>query len=182
MPSYNVSIVKQAGDITWSNRYVVFGADLAAAQAAGFQIVAIERATHASLIQFVGMKVENTILFSPDNTVVGLSGTGSNAEASDYLPLHNCVRIVLHTASGKPSQKYLRPPVFESYQTAGSLTDSTRAWFVTNYCTPLLAIAAFKDVDGQAFTSATVAPRVSLRQLNRKRAARPGFHRGWVAN
>lgn len=182
MGSYNVSIVKQVNNTTWSNRYVVFADDISAAETAANSILAIERTAHASLVSFVGMKIDNTIIGSPDNKTVGLTGTGSNAEASDYLPLHNTVRVVFHTATGRPSQKYLRAPVFESYQTAGVLTSSTRAWFVTNYAAPLLEIEAFKDVDGQVFTSATVAPLVSLRQLNRRRSSRPGFHRGWVAN
>src|SRR5215216_5626920 len=113
MPSYNVSIVKQLGAQTWSNRYVIFAADLAAAKAIGNAIVEIERDVHLNIVNFIGMKVENTINFSTDNTVVGLSVPGTGGAPGEYLPLHNTVRIAFHTATGKPSQKYLRLPLDE---------------------------------------------------------------------
>ncbi len=182
MPRYNVSIVKQWGTETWSNRYAVFAANLAAAITVGHSIVAIEKNTHSNVASFVAMMVALDIPFSTERTVVGLTGTGAGVPGSDLLPLELTVHVRFHTGSGKPSHKFLRLPLEESLQSGGLLSAPFRAGVLTSYAQPLLDLAEYKDVDGQDFTSATIHPLVRNRQLDRRRRSRPGFHRGWVAD
>lgn len=180
MALYRIAIHKVHGGEEWSNTYVVNAGSLAAATAEGNSIVAIEKAVHLTQVQFVRMYVAPLAGPAGSGTMVGLTGTGAVGGRTDLLPLFNTVRVIFRTASGKPSQKYLRLPLGENDHTSG-IVDPTHQTFVnTNYTAPMLALASFVDVDGQAFTSASLWPYVQIRQLKRKRRSRAGFVRGWV--
>lgn len=180
MSLWKASILKQRGDEQWANVYTLSAGSLAAAISAGLGIVPIEKAVHLTSVFFISLTVEPAILGAGGGTVTALSGTGAVGVSSTELPLFNTVRVWFRPASGKPSQKYLRLPLRQNDMSGQDVHATTRAFVQANYADVLLGIAAFVDVDGQAFTSSGVAPRIQERQLRRKRRAREGFKRGWV--
>jgi len=164
----------------WSNVYHVNAGNLAAAITAGSSIVAAEKAVHSDGVAFVEMEVRPALLGAGGGTVVALSGNGAVAFPSAVLAPFVTARCVFRPNTGKPSQKYLRLCLDES-SVNGRIIEAARLTAITNnYLTPLMAIAAFVDPQGQAFVSATVRQGVQQRQTKRQRTSRPGFKRGWV--
>lgn len=180
MTLWRASIKKTFQGEDWDNVYTLNAASLTAATGAAQQIVVAERSVHTLDVGFVSLTIEPAVLGAGGGTVVALTGNGTHIVGSEYLPLFNVVRCFFRPAAGKPSQKYLRLPVQESIQAAGAITGAFLTTIQTNYVNPLMTIPEFVDVDGQAFVTAGVHPRVGMRQLKRKRRSRPNEKRGWV--
>lgn len=183
MTLWKVRTHKAIGAEEWTNVYVVNASNLAAAVVLGEAIATTEKAVHCRNVTFGLAEVEPAILGGGGGTVFTIGGVGSLAYDADSGLLFVCSRVVFRPSAGKPSQKYLRGNVNAAQydHATGTFITSFVATLTSAYLTPMLAMAAFVDVDGQAFVGGAVVPHVQERQLKRRRRARPGFRRGWVA-
>lgn len=182
MTLWKCRLHKSIGEEEWSNVYTVNAASVAAATAVGQNIATMEKAVHCRNVNFGLMEVEPAILGAGGGTVVTIGGVGSLAFDADAALLFVTVRCTFRPSSGKPSMKYIRGALNNVQYSAatGILLGSLVTIFQNNYVAPLVALAAFVDVDGQAFTGGAVIPHIQERQLKRKRRSRPGQKRGWI--
>lgn len=169
MPLFNLDIEKQLtfDPETWTNRYIIEAADITAAVLTAEAIYQIERDVHLDIVRFTRYRVSDQ---DPDTdvfTIIPKGEIGDRVTAGQTLPLFNVVVVDFPAAQGRPSRKYLRLPIQESEQANGDL-DAALITIVNNsYGTPLGAISAFVDVDGQALSAGVAKGRVGMRQLRR---------------
>lgn len=183
MTLWKARIRKQCGFYAddWENVYHLNAANLGSAVSAAQAIVAIERAVHTTHVSFVDLAVAPALLPPGGGTVVGLNLLGQRTPGTDPMPVVNVARIILRPATGKPSMKYLRLPLYDDDTSGQGLVTARISHLTANYCSPLMAVAELVDPQGQVFTGITVAPLAGMRQPRRKRRSRPGFRRDWVA-
>lgn len=175
MPLYQVDIEKLYRGEYWTNRYVLNAASIDEAHAVGGNIVAYERAIHLATVDFTKYRTSDFVKGN-DLYIVGTLGLkGQALTTTDYLPLFCCCRVDFSVGYGRPSRKYLRLPLEEANQNDGGLVAAFRDSVNTKYIQPLVALAAFVDVDGQKLVSGSVFPQVAMRQLRRgsKRKLQP---------
>jgi hypothetical protein len=157
----------------WTNVYYCEAASVADATTFMNAVVACERPIHMTTVTFTKGRVR---LAAPGNpgSVIPLALLGTRT-AGDALPLYCTFRVDLGTSIGRPSRKYLRGPVGETDNSNGSLIAGTTTLITNSYITPLLAIAALRDVDGEPFINGTAIAPVQMRQLRRgkRRLATP---------
>lgn len=160
-------------DREWTNVYHVEAPNLAAAVTAAAPIPVAEISVHQSVVNVSRMRISTSVEFDSIYEIVPIDSLGAGA-GSDFLPLFNCVRVDVHTASpGRPDRKYYRPPIEEGGQTNFVLTTATQNAFQSmvnnlistmNTSSPVLV-----SNQGDAWVSATCIAPVQMRQLHRKR-------------
>lgn len=169
MPLYNVDIEKVLTGEYWTNRYVVFGADLAAAITSANMIYEAERDITKSVVTFTKYRVSDQDPETDTYQIINLNTAGTVAPDGNMLPLFNVVRVDFNTTGGgRPSRKYLRLPLYTTEVGAsGALASGILGGVQSEYADVLAALTAYVDVDNQAISSGSVWPFVSMRQLRR---------------
>lgn len=168
MALYQGEIEKLYQNEYWVNRYYVEAADLVAAVVAMGAIYAIERNVHATQVTFTKI---NTRTAAPGDDTYNTSVLNTQGLrdllGGDMLPLFNVARVDMQAAVGRPSRKYLRGVLCEPDTLAFNIVAAVQSFINTNYATPLAAVAAYVDIDGQEIVSGAVKPQVGMRQLRR---------------
>jgi hypothetical protein len=168
MARWQVDIEKELFGEYWTNRYIVEGATMGAADLIGADITAIERTIHGSEITFTKRRTSDGVPGTDTYMVVPLNVNGTRTNATgEALPLFNVFRVDFQATAGRPSRKYIRGPVFEGDQAGGDLLAGTMTFINTNYAAPLAALTGYVDVDGQELLSGAVQRKVGMRQLRR---------------
>jgi hypothetical protein len=176
MALWNVDIEKLLSGEYWTNRYIVDALNLADAATVADQIVELEKNIHRTNVLFTKVRTSDQ---TPNTDVYRVRSINQFGEltpvAGQMLPLWNVLRVDFSTGSGRPSRKYLRLPIYEGDIDDGQFNTGFLATMGTSYATQMLNIAEFVDVDGEAFTEATVVPFMGMRQLRRgsKRRTQP---------
>lgn len=178
MALYAMVSEKSHEGVYWTNRYIIEAATLADAVTTAGEIRTIEREVHYNVVNFtkyrVSDQVEGTDVYQIIND--GVTGDLTIEGTPDWLPKFCRTRVDFNTdGGGRPSRKYLCPPMHEGIQQNADLTSSWRTFVQTNYVAPLVALTGFVDVDGQAFGSGSVSQPVGMHQLRRgsRRRATP---------
>jgi hypothetical protein len=168
-----VDIQKRLGTEYWTNVYYVTNASYEGAIAAGLDIVEVERNLHQQQVAFVNMRVRPYPAGGAEGAVYELSTFGLITN-EQYLPLFNTLNVKMTVVPGRPSRKYYRCPIAESWQASGVLDTGQVAAFNT-ILEDLLAVATLCDESGNPFTAIRCYPLVGMRQLRRgsKRRAVP---------
>lgn len=167
MTLWILDVEKRIGEEYWTNVYHINASTLTAARTIADDIITRERARHRNVVNYTYARLRPKLLSSGGGTKWATGGTGDiNAAGVSYMPLFNCIRVDFLTATGRPSRKYYRTPVYDANQTNGLLTAATRTDWAT-WAAGLAAVAGFVDPQGQTFVSAYVAPEVGMRQLRR---------------
>lgn len=152
----------------WSNRYVIEAASLPAALTFAAAIRSIEHTCTANIATLTKYRVSSDNVGDDVYQIINDNEAGARAVDSFPLALFNRARIDFNTVGGgRPSRKYWCGPLVENDVQGGVLEASYRNFIDTNYASALLSITGFVDVDGQAFSSASVFPDVAMRQLRR---------------
>lgn len=168
MPLFQVDIEKELGGEYWTNRYVVSAATLLEAATVGDSIVTIERNIHRTNVLFTKMRAADFVPGNDQFVIHTINGYGDlDIVAGQMLPLFNVLRVDFNTSIGRPSRKYLRLPLYEGDIIDAAFNPGFLTTMDTEYCANMLLLAAFVDVDGQQFLSASAMPKVAMRQLRR---------------
>ena len=169
MPLFALDIEKQFGNEYFSNRYILSGATLTGLVPTGLAITNIERFITSVRCTFTKYRIRD---MTPDNdqfVVVQVNQPGQRgAGGTALLPLFDVARVDFSVGLGRPSRKFLRGVLqLADIGDTGELLTATIATINTGYVIPMLAVSEYVDVDGEAFTAATVARFASNRQLRR---------------
>lgn len=162
----------------WSNRYIVEATSLAEASAQADTIAQAERVFHNQSTLFTYARTSSVTEGDSLYTTTPLNLGGLRADPTDNLPLWNVVRVdVTVLLGGRPSRKYYRLPLGENDVNNYIIIAGTQNLIgdaVNSLITTMIAASTpIVDPDGQDWFSATVVPRVAMRQLHRKRRRRP---------
>lgn len=152
----------------WSNTYVLQADNLADAVDAAQAVRNVEKTAHFNTVAFTKYRVSDVLVDTDVYQVITENDTGDLiAGGQELLPLFNRIRVDFNTVGGgRPSRKYLCPPVAESFQASGVLVPASLG-FMPGYIAGMLAIPEFVDVDGQAFSGGSYTLVVGMRQLRR---------------
>ena len=168
MPALTVlEIEKLYGAEYWVNRYFL-STNIGDSGAVAPEVLALERSITDNRITFTKMSLR-TIAEGDDvyaTVPINLPGL-KDWGGSDLLSLFNVVRVDFAAAVGRPSRKYLRGVLGEASTLAFNITDAVIATINTSYATPMAAIAAFCDAQGEDIISGACARAVGMRQLRR---------------
>jgi hypothetical protein len=167
MPLFAVDVQKKLGAEYWTNRYLVQLASIDDAGAAVGSIVDAERAIHWTGVTFDRTRVSDLVAGTDLFRIYQHGTLGLAAFVGEYIPLFNVVVVDFQPALGRPSRKYLRTPVFEANIANGEFAQSWIDQVTTQYVTPMLAVASFRDPDNQTFVSGAMKRAVGMRQLRR---------------
>jgi len=164
---YYVDIEKAYQNEFWTNRYVIAASSPSAGAATADSLVAVERTLHYTPILITRYRISDDVPLTDNYFIKTVNLAGQSVVAGDLLPLFNVLRCDFNVVSGgRPSRKYFRGCLLEADITfndlvAGALTNRQ------NQCNQFITIQNFLDVDGQTFASASVSPKVGMRQLRR---------------
>ena len=167
---------------TWTNKYRLQTTDLGTAQTLAAAIMAMETAITKDVVTIGPYRLDEV---AGDGQVATgpAANFGGVTAGAPLIPLWNVVRVVFYDTAGRPEQKYLRLPLAEDEQDDGVLTEALTDLVQTEYADPLSGELEYVGPNAEAHSGAfRVVPLVQMRQLHRKRASRPGFHRGWIAD
>lgn len=168
MGRWSMDSEKMHNNEYWSNRYIIESETLAGALAVANDIRQIEINCSNALVNFTKYRVSTTAVGDDIYQIISDNTVGARGATNVVLPLFCRVRVDFSTfGGGRPSRKYFQPLLSEAEQTDGVLDAGAVTFYNANYAQPLVAIGEFVDVDGQAFTSASVMPKVAMRQLRR---------------
>lgn len=168
MPLWKLDIEKLLQGEYWSNRYIIEEASLATALLAAEPIVDAERSIHQTVVNFTKYRVSDMVLGTDIYQTVTINLPGLSTQSDQWLPLFNVVRVDFNTVGGgRPSRKYLRLPISEVWTQNGNLVNTFVSEIQINYADALIDLPQYVDVDGQAFSNASVSPYVGMRQLRR---------------
>lgn len=168
MPLHQVDIEKEYRGEYWTNRYIIQVADVDAGMIVAQNIVLYERSAHLAVVNFHRVRVSDMVQGTDLYRVEPLNTQGTLAvDASGWLPLWNVVRVDFGVATGRPSRKYLRCPIQESWTVEDSLTPGHIAILRDGYVANMVALPEYVDVDGQPIINGAVIPKVAMRQLRR---------------
>jgi hypothetical protein len=168
MPRWSMDSEKMIDNEYWSNRYIIEAATMADALVNAAAIRLVERECTITYVTLTKYRVSTTAVGDDVYQIINDNTPGLKVSETQTLPLFARVRCDFNTiGGGRPSRKYWCPPLTESEQSAGVLTAAAILFFQENYVDALLALDAFVDVDGQAFGSGSVLPKVAMRQLRR---------------
>jgi hypothetical protein len=177
MPMFAMDSQKVLNGEFWTNRYMIEATDLATATTAAAFIRDKERNVHSTIVTFDKYRVSDTVVGTDVYQVVNDNVQGTRAAPNgEWMPLFCVLRVDFNTVGGgRPSRKYLRLPLYEDDCYQGNTAQAIRTLVLTSYAGPLIGLANFVDVDGQAFSSASASLAVGMRQLRRgsKRRALP---------
>jgi len=178
MPLFKIQIFKklEGSDREWSNVWICDATDLATVVAGMPDFGSNEAQFYLDNVIVTRARVSDTL---PDTDVfsivtLDLEGTRGTAGDGDWLPLFNTVRIDIDVeGGGRPSRKYIRPPLLESDQSRGILEDTVITYFTTvaNQAIEVASTGSFPmvDPDGQTLITSHAQANVQMRQLHRKR-------------
>ena len=163
-----VDIEKMLNGEYWTNRYVVRGANLAEAHAAGQVILGYERLIHANTVLFVKWRTSDG---KPNTDTYAVSNSnlfGGRALGPQLFPLFNVIRVDFNTeGGGRPSRKYLRGCLNEEEVDFNALQVGLINLVNNNYASALAGFSPYVDVDNQELIAGSVYPFVGMRQLRR---------------
>jgi hypothetical protein len=175
MPLYKLIIRKATqlgGGAKWSNvYYCVVPTEQNAIDRAQFIWEFGERLFHAesTYAYAVGVNNQEDPPFTPGIEIPVPNGVArgaiTNIQNGDPLPLFNTVRVDFPVVGSRPSRKFYRPPIGEGVWNGSTITGALvtglangLAWFGT---------ANLSDVDGQAWTGASIVKSVTARRLGK---------------
>lgn len=175
MALFSVDVQKFGYGQYWTNRYIIDVADLDAGIAVGEDIADLERVPLLASCVIEKYRVSSVTEGDDVYAIVPYEQAGLAFSDGNPLPLFNVVRVDFAVGFGRPSRKYLRGCLNEGNVDGMNLATATRSNIQTNYATPLAALPAYVDVDGQPIVSATVFTAIHMRQLRRgsRRQATP---------
>lgn len=187
MALYKVTLYKRIFSVSeerpWTNVYHVDAATVEDALDHAESIVEIERLVHWSNVEYFRVSAKQDIPDGPAGQARIISELGArDATGENYLPLFCSVRVTLDDLAARPDQKYLRTPVMESESNNGALVNDTVDLVNTAYVGGLIALPWIRSSSNGSYIGGQCAPFIQMRQRGWKRAAREGFHRGWVPN
>lgn len=151
----------------WTNVYYADATSVSATTTA-LAIVAAERAILGSGILVTKYRIDDNTE-NTDEYVTGVVNQFGQRDfsASQLIPLFNVVRVDFEAGSGRPSRKYIRGALVESYINFNTIESAQVSYIQTNYADVLAALAGYVDIDGQALVAGVVHPFVGMRQLRR---------------
>lgn len=167
MPLFSVDVQKFGAGEYWTNRYIIDVADLDAGIAVGEDIADLERVPLLASFVIEKYRVSSVVEGDDVYAIVPYEQAGLAFSDGFPLPLFNVVRVDFAVGFGRPSRKYLRGCLSEGSIAGMNIETAVRGNIQTNYATPLAALPAYVDVDGQPITSATVFSAIHMRQLRR---------------
>lgn len=171
---YEVTIKKSLNSEEWANVYYVRANNLAEAGDHAVDIIeTIERPRHMDFVTFESYRVRPVGTSDQGTTIpIGLNGLTAGGA---FLPLFAVLRVDLATSLGRPSRKFYRLPINESWQNNGQLVEEfflqMNVFFagaINPTATPWLC-----DVDGQEIIAARPYRNVGMRQLKRGSKRKP---------
>lgn len=171
LPLWRIEIVKELNNEQWSNDYLTDDATLDDAQDLSAILQTFERQIHMAVVRFTYIRVSSYV--PGDRTfrhiTTNLPGL---RETSDYMPLFNTMRVDFGTADSDPGRKYYRTPVAEVWSVNGFFVGEINTLLTADIATYLVATNALEHLvtpKGNRITSASLYPRVQMRQLHRRR-------------
>lgn len=167
MPRFIADVEKELGGERWTNRYMLDAATLTEAHGICQTIAATERNIHSTEVNFKTARTRDDNPGSDVYAVTTLTGAGARTAGTSRLPLFNVARVDFMVEAGRPSRKYLRLPFYEGDVENGMLETSLSIFIANEYAIPLVGLAGFVDVDGQAIIGQSVITSVAMRQLRR---------------
>lgn len=186
MAQFEVTVYKQFNDRIphpWSNNYNVLADNILDAADYGDQIAAIEAAILWDNVTVSGIRVAPVSVPGAGYTrLAAVPGERTDADPAVQLPTFNTVLAQFLPSIGRPSNKFLRLPLVEAEVTGGQLESTFQSLLVTDYLGPIVALGVVCNQAGSLIISSRLKVAVESRQLGWHRRARPGFHRGYVAD
>ena len=167
MALWKVTIQKHWDIEYWTNSYTVEAATLDDAHDAGMAIALLEVGIHSDQVLFDKMTVGDNIPGTDVFRTTILSANGERAAVGALDPLFNVVRVDFSVGQGRPSRKYLRGILVENDAVGSNIASGLIDFINAEYVQPLIDLAAYVDVDGQAITSGSCYELVAMRQLRR---------------
>lgn len=166
-PYWQIDIQKRLGNEYWTNVYHTARSNQAAAQEAADSLVVMEIALHSTDVTIVSYSVR-PFPGPSEGTITAVGENGTNV-APNYLPLFNVARVDFPAPTGRPSRKFYRIPLDNSWVVDGVLTPVVRGALQSRiddyFADP--GSAGLIDVDGQLLVSGVVQGPVGMRQLRR---------------
>lgn len=166
-PYWEITIQKFLNTEYWTNVYHCAASSLASAQNVADAIVLMERGLHSDVVTFDLYRVRSYP--GPSEGTITPIGEFGAAGTGSYMPLFNVLRVDWRVTSGRPSRKYYRAPVLESWQDNAQLTLAIQSQIagVLDDFLEKPEFAQMIDVDGQLWVNGIVNPAVGMRQLRR---------------
>lgn len=185
MAQFEITTHKYLGDaqvVKWTNNYNTLAADILEAQDQADEIAALEALVLWDNVVIRKIEVRQVGASAGSTRNVFVEGERADADPLVQLPLFNCVRVTLIAGAGRPSLKYIRPPLVEVEVEGFNLTTAFTDSFDSTFVAPLVGLGYLCNQDGNLIQGWDVYQPVQMRQLGWSRRTRPGFHRGYVAN
>lgn len=175
-PTHRLYIKKRWKGFEWGNTYAVNAADAAAAYAIGQDIMALEQTYTWEEVDFYGVRVSTWA--ADGRTGRTYPGGGAGDVAFTYpLPIECALRIQFFPGVKQASVKYYHFMLQGQDQVAGEIVDATYNGLQA-LGTALIAVAGFVDNAGGDLSGFQIDRQVSMHQMDRAWAARPGVEEG----
>lgn len=157
-----------AGQMYWTNRYLLDYADPSAVPSGEFNaIVAGERAMHSNLVQFVSLRISDIVEGTDNYIVWPLTGTGGVIPTGNPLPGWVTYRVDFGFGAGRPGRKYYRVYVGEGQQNGNVWETSYRGDVQALMNTMIAAAPSICSPDGVNVITAVAKNELQMRQLRR---------------
>jgi hypothetical protein len=165
--SARITIEKMYQGEYWTNVYFV-DTTVESGGATALALVEAERAVHMSQVLFTKFRIDD----NTENTDVYYTGIINtfgvrSAAAADLVALFNVVRVDFQAATGRPSRKYLRGCLQESFVAFQTIDPAQVTFIQTNYADVVAGLTGYVDVDGENIVGGVVYPLLAMRQLRR---------------
>lgn len=151
----------------WSNVYWTDAVSIPDAVVVANAIVEVEKQMHLPQVLITKHRVDDGQPLTDVFKTTPVNLVGLNGGAGDMLPLFNVARFDFEVVVGRPSRKYYRGVLAESWSDAYGQLNATAMSSLTSWAQSIAAISGYVDVDGQDIVSGVAWPRVGMRQLRR---------------
>lgn len=187
MAFFKVEIFKQfiEGDrqAVWTNVYDVTAASLGDASDAAGPIISAEQPLYYDNITIVRAVTRHAGTGTPGFIATPTNTVGSRGSApNELVPSWNCGRVDFTTDDDtRPARKYIRNILTEG-DFEGEVLEAGIVGLLQTYGDEIITVDGVTTPGGGTLSAAVVIPFVQMRQTSWSRRARPGFHRGYIAN
>ena len=170
-PQWRIQIQKTMGAESWSNDYLTDDLLLDDAQDLASGLLAFEQNIHTVDVNFDFVRISSFVEGDRTFRHIPINEPG-NGGSGDYLPLFNTMRMDLQTSDSDPGRKYYRLPISETQVTNGEFTSTWLAAMASEITASLVTPGLLEHIvtnAGNNIGSATIQPKVAMRQLNRRK-------------
>lgn len=167
LPGCRLTIEKMYQGEYWTNVYYLAG-DIGASGSDAADIIAAEQAIHMNTVLFTKARLDDNTEDTDVFATITINEFGARDPSGvQMLPLFNVLRVDFSAGGGRPSRKYLRGCLVETFVNFNTIESAQVTFFDTNYADVVSAVASYVDVDGDPISAGTVYPFVGMRQLRR---------------